>query len=90
VLPMMLVVSLALGVLPLFGVAWILMNGMITVWPPSATVDGLFMSLILLTLSLCFLLNAYWEARDHGLLKFLHKKVDAPVTGAKPPAPKAS
>jgi hypothetical protein len=88
---MMLVLSLVLGVIPLVGVAWILMSGMITLWPPSATVDGLFMSLILLTLSLCFLLNAYWEARDRGLLNFLHKKqAAASAPAAKPPAPKAS
>jgi hypothetical protein len=66
--PMMLVLSLVLGVLPLLGIVWIFADGMITLWPPAATVDGLFMSLILLTLSLCFLLNAYWEARDQGLL----------------------
>jgi hypothetical protein len=83
---MMLVVSLVLGVLPLAGIGWIVATGMITPWPPSATVDGLFMSLILLTLSLCFLLNAYWEARDQGLLAFLHQKEAAPVT-AKTPAP---
>jgi len=78
---MILVLSLILGILPLAGVAWILASGMITLWPPSATVDGLFMSLILLTLSLCFLLNAYWEFRDS------HKKEAAP---AKTPAAKAS
>ena len=61
-LPMMLILSLVLGVLPLVGVAWTLSNGMIT------TVDGLFMSLILLTLSAVFLLNAYWEMRDAGML----------------------
>jgi hypothetical protein len=81
--PMILVLSLVLGALPLAGVVWILMSGMITLWPPSATVDGLFMSLILLTLSACFLLNAYWEARDQGLLG----KKEAPP--AKTPAAKA-
>ena len=65
---MILVLSLVLGLLPLAGVAWILASGMITLWPPAATVDGLFMSLILLSLSACFLLNAYWEMRDHGML----------------------
>jgi len=82
--PMILVLSLVLGLLPLAGVAWIFASGMITLSPPSATVDGLFMSLILLTLSACFLLNAYWEARDHGILG---KKQAAP---AKPPAAKAT
>jgi hypothetical protein len=81
---MILVLSLVLGLLPLAGVGWILANGMITLWPPAATVDGLFMSLILLTLSLCFLLNAYWELRDKGLLG---KKEAAPV---KAPPAKAS
>ena len=81
---MILVLSLVLGVLPLAGVGWILASGMITLWPPSATVDGLFMSLILLTLSACFLLNAYWEMRDHGMLG----KKEAPP--AKAPAAKAS
>ena len=82
--PMILVLSLVLGLLPLGGVAWILMSGMITLWPPSATVDGLFMSLILLTLSGCFFLNVYWEMRDQGLIG---KKQAAP---AKAPAAKAS
>lgn len=81
---MILVLSLVLGLLPLAGVAWIFVSGMITLAPPSATVDGLFMSLILLTLSACFLLNAYWEMRDRGMLG---KKAAAP---AKPPAAKVS
>src|ERR1700756_3490929 len=67
-LPMMLVLSLLLAVLPLVGVAWIFVSGMITLSPFGATVDGLFMTLILLTLSLCFLLNAFWEAKDKGLI----------------------
>ena len=66
--PMILVLSLVLGILPLAGVVWIFASGMITLSPPSATVDGLFMTLILLTLSGCFLLNAYWEMRDRGLI----------------------
>jgi hypothetical protein len=86
---MMLALSLVLGVLPLLGVAWIFVSGMITLWPPGATVDGLFMSLILLTLSACFLLNAYWEARDQGLLNFMHKKKEA-AAPAKAPAAKVS
>jgi len=77
---MILGLSLFLGIVPLIGVVWIFVSGMITLAPPSATVDGLFMTLILLTLSACFLLNAFWEARDQGLLKFLQKKRD---TGAK-------
>jgi hypothetical protein len=69
-----------LGVLPLAGIAWTLMSGMIT------TVDGLFMSLILLTLSGVFMLNAYWEMRDMGMIG--KKKAVAPAV--KPPAAKAS
>jgi hypothetical protein len=84
---MMLVLSLVLGIVPLLGVAWIFASGMISLWPPSATVDGLFMSLILLSLSACFLLNAYWEMRDRGLLHLGKKQ---PVAAAKTPSPKAS
>ena len=82
---MILVLSLILAVVPLAGVAWIFISGMITIAPPSATVDGLFMTLILLTVSACFLLNSYWEARDKGLLAFAQKKQAAPAT--KPAAP---
>jgi hypothetical protein len=84
---MILLLSLVLGILPLLGVVWIFVSGMITIAPPSATVDGLFMTLILLTLSLCFLLNAFWEARDQGMLKFLQKKkvvAPAPAATTKP------
>ena len=79
-LSMMLAISLVLGILPLLGIVWTLMNGMIT------TVDGLFMSLILLTLSGVFMLNAYWEMRDMGLIKkkVTEKKVVPPA--AKPAA----
>jgi hypothetical protein len=80
VLAIILVLSLVLGVLPLLGIAWTLINGMIT------TVDGLFLTLILLTLSAVFLLNAYWEMRDLGMLG--KKKSAAPAT--KSPATKAS
>jgi hypothetical protein len=83
--PMMLILSLVLAILPLLGVAWIFVSGMITLSPPSATIDGLFMSLILLALSGTFLLNAYWEMRDQGIIK---KKTAAPA--AKSPAVKAS
>jgi len=84
-----LILSVVLGILPLAGIAWIFASGMITPWPPAFTVDGLFMSLILLTLSLCFFLNAFWEARDQGLLKFLDRKKQA-AAPAKAPAAKAS
>jgi hypothetical protein len=54
---MMLLVSLVLAFIPLLGIAWILLYGSIT------TVDGLFMSLILLTMSGVFALNAFLELR---------------------------
>ena len=79
---MLLVISAVLGVLPLLGVVWILLT------PMRATVDGLFMSLILLTLSGIFTLNVYWEMRDRGMLNFLHKKTTAEAPKA--PATKAS
>jgi len=82
---MMLVLSLVLAILPLLGVAWIFVSGMITLSPPSATIDCLFMSLILLALSGTFLLNVYWEMRDQGLIK---KKTATPA--AKSSAAKAS
>jgi hypothetical protein len=82
-----LLLSLVLGLLPLAGVGWILASGMITLWPPSATVDGLFMSLILLTLAGCMLPNVYWEAKDQGIIG---KKQPAPAAAAKVPAAKVS
>jgi hypothetical protein len=84
-LSMMLILSLVLGILPLLGVVFTALNGMIT------TVDGLFMSLILLTLSGVFMLNAYWEMRDSGMLgeKTSGKKTAA-APAAKTAAPKAT
>jgi len=88
---MMLVLSLLLGIIPLLGVVWILTSGMITLWPFSATVDGLFMSLILIALAGCFFLNVYWEMNDAGMLGFLHKKKETSAPAKTPaPAPKAS
>jgi hypothetical protein len=81
---MILVLSLVLALVPLAGVVWMFASGMISIAPPSATVDGLFMSLILLTVSACFLLNSYWEARDKGLLAFAHKKKAALVPASAP------
>ena len=54
---MMLVLSVVLGIVPLMGVAWIVLKASVT------TVDGLFMSLILLTLSGILFLNALLEVR---------------------------
>lgn len=87
---MILVLSLILALVPLAGVVWIFVSGMITIVPPSATVDGLFMTLILLTVSACFLLNSYWEARDHGLLAFAQKKKTPPVAANAPAAAKSA
>jgi hypothetical protein len=78
-LSIILAISLVLGILPLLGIVWTLTSGMIT------TVDGLFMSLILLALSAVFMLNAYWEMRDMGMIG--KKKAAA---APKPPAAKAS
>jgi len=72
---MMLVISIVMGIVPLVGIAWTIVTGTVT------TVDGLFMSLILLSLSAVFFLNAFWELRDRGALAFLDKKkVAAEVT----------
>ncbi|MGB6678913.1 MAG: hypothetical protein WBE44_19620 [Terriglobales bacterium] len=54
---MMLVLSVILGIVPLLGVAWIVLKASVT------TVDGLFMSLILLTLSSILFLNAFLDVR---------------------------
>jgi len=80
---MMLVISIVLGIVPLFGIAWTVTTGTIQ------TQDGLFMSLILLTLSGVFFLNAFWELRDKGALAFLHKKKDAAPAVAKTATPAA-
>jgi len=54
---MMLVLSVVFGIFPLLGVAWIALHGGVT------TVDGLFMSLILLSLSGILFLNALLDLR---------------------------
>jgi len=79
---MMLVISIVMGVVPWFGIAWTVTTGTIS------TQDGLFMSLILLTLSGVFFLNAFWEMRDKGMLAFLDKKKAA--VAAASTAPKAA
>lgn len=58
----MLLISIVLGLIPLAGIAWIFVSGTIT------TVDGLFESLIMLSLSGVFFLNVFWELRDKGVL----------------------
>ena len=87
---MILVLSLVLALVPLAGVVWMFLSGMISIAPPSATVDGLFMSLILLTVSACFLLNSYWEARDKGLLSFAQKKKATLVPASPAPVAKTA
>jgi hypothetical protein len=52
---MLLIVSILLAILPLLGIIWVLLTRSIT------TVDGLFLSLILLSISGIFALNAFWE-----------------------------
>lgn len=54
---MLLITSAVLALLPLLGIAWIVTRGTVT------TVDGLFMSLILLAISGVFGMNAAWELR---------------------------
>jgi hypothetical protein len=61
----MLLISILLGILPLAGIVWMIVEGTIT------TVDGLFLSLILLSLSGFFFLDVLWDLRDRGLLPFL-------------------
>jgi hypothetical protein len=68
-----LLISILLGSIPLAGIAWIIVTRGLT------TVDGLFMSLILLTLSGIFFLNVFLELRDRGLLAFLQKKNSGPA-----------
>jgi hypothetical protein len=53
-----LLLSLVLGLLSLVGIVWIIIVGSLL------SVDGLFMSLILLTLAGVFFLNVLLELRD--------------------------
>jgi hypothetical protein len=62
-----LLIAIIFCIAPLAGIAWIVVAGSIT------SVDGLFMSLILLSLLGISLLNVFWEIEDRGLLSFLHK-----------------
>ena len=59
---LVLLLSLLLGLLSLAGIVWIIIVGSLL------SVDGLFMSLILLTLAGIFFLNVFLECRDHGFL----------------------
>lgn len=66
-LALLLLLSIVLGTIPLVGILWIALSGAIT------TVDGLFMSLILVSLSGVFYLNAALELRDRGAFSFVQK-----------------
>jgi hypothetical protein len=78
-LPVMLLISILLGLIPLAGIAGIIVSGTIT------TVDGLFESLIMLSISGVFFLNVFWELRDRGL--FGKNKAEP---AKQPPAPEES
>lgn len=80
-LPVMLLLSIALALIPLAGIGWIVLTKSLT------SVDGLFMSLILLTLSGVFFLNVLFEMDARGWLAFLHKSKAA--SPKEPPAAKA-
>ena len=69
---MLLLLSMLLAVLPLLGIAALIYNN------PALTVDNLFMSLILLTISGIFGLNVLLELRDRGLPLPLQGKKRAP------------
>jgi len=66
---MMVMLAIVLGIVPLLGIAWTMASGTVT------TVDGLFLSLILLTLSGILFLNAFLELRKKL------KKPSAPAAG---------
>lgn len=83
-LPVMLLLSILFALIPLAGIAWIAITKSLT------SVDGLFMSLILLTLSGVFLLNALFEMDARGWLGFLHKSKPGSPPPKEPPAAKAT
>ncbi len=64
----MLLVSVVLGLLPLAGIAMLIMAGFLF------TVDGLVMTLILLAIASAFFFNAALEAHRHGLVPLPFKK----------------
>jgi hypothetical protein len=74
-------ISIVLGLVPLAGIGWIITTRTIT------TVEGMFMSLILFTVSGIFFLNAFLELRDPGLLALLQRNKSIPPK--EPPASKA-
>lgn len=78
---MPLILSIVFALIPLAGIAWIAATKSIT------SVDGLFMSLILLAIAGIFLLNVALEMDSRGWLGFLHKSKTPPPK--QPPAAKA-
>jgi hypothetical protein len=83
-LALLLLLSIILGTIPLVGIVWIALSGAIT------TVDGLFMSLILLSLSGVFYLNAVLEVRDRGVFPFAQKGNASPTKQQPPKADESS
>jgi hypothetical protein len=79
-LPVMLLLSILLALVSLAGIAWIVIARSLT------SVDGLFMSLILLTISGIFLLNIALELKARGWFGFLDKK-KAPSPKEPPASP---
>jgi len=71
-----LLISLILGLIPLAGIAWFVITRTLT------SVDGLFGSLILLSLSAIFLLDVFWQLRDRGLLRSGSKVKESPKSAA--------
>lgn len=78
---MLLILSIVFALIPLSGIAWIAATKSIT------SVDGLFMSLILLAIAGIFLLNVALEMDSRGWLGFLHKSKTPPLK--QPPTAKA-
>ena len=81
-LPVVLFLSILFALIPLAGVVVIVMTKSVT------SVDGLFMSLILLTLSGVFLLNALMEMKARGWSPFGRKRDGG--ASQEPPSAKAS
>ncbi|HEY6266322.1 MAG TPA: hypothetical protein VIW93_16105 [Candidatus Acidoferrum sp.] len=75
-LPVILIISIILGLIPLAGIAWIVATGTLT------TTDGLFESLIMLSISGIFFLNVFWELRDRGLLGKSKAEPSKPSSGS--------
>ena len=83
--PLILVLSLVLGLVPLVGVAWIFVQRNDHPLTIFVTMDGLFMSLILLTLS-----GLFPAERVLGNARPGHDRQEKEAAPAKAPAAKAS